>query len=142
MRQKRQFRTRVKREEFTTRLMVNCKSGDETHVLRRKVIEKIHQAKELIPSMPRVTIRIAEPSEHSVRIHGVGPLGVGRSGDRVIWISPEACNRTSLELRHVVFHEIGHAVFGKSHTKSGLMAPVVNTTTKFQQDAELKAMAS
>lgn len=76
----------------------------------------VYQAKDLLGScFRRVDVRITETMRDDV-------AGVGRLNDRIIWIS-EHCVRTypDLRLRYLVFHELGHAIFGAKHDHSYLM---------------------
>jgi len=83
--------------------------NNSTYNQRRQVIEIIYDLKKSI-NLPRIDVRITNQHE---RI-----LGVARMEDNIIWITENALNESKNYLRHVVAHEIGHAVFGLKHDES------------------------
>lgn len=87
----------------------NHKMNNEVYLLKKKVIEIIHELKKEI-SLPRITVRIGK---------GVADytLGVARMGDNVIWVTDLTFKKEE-KLFHVVAHEIGHAVFKKAHDEN------------------------
>lgn len=99
-----------KSTKFTTTLLKNKEMNDNTYALRRKVIELIYEAKELVPTLPRVDVRICHTDKTGSCI-----LGVGRMKQNVIWIAEESISSDWVNLRHVVFHELLHAVYGIKH---------------------------
>lgn len=98
----------------------NLKMSDSTYAKRREVMNYVYEAKNLLRShgidMPRIDVRITDNSGHP---HA---LGMARLKDNIVWV-----NENGLEcrdLRHVVFHEIVHAVTGFGHSDfCPLMAP-------------------
>lgn len=95
-----------------TKLLKNKEMSPEVYALRRKVIDLIYEAKKLVPSLPRIEVRVTENNSKY--------LGVGRMCGNIIWISER-----SVASRSVVFHEILHAVFATEHVKGcPLMDPV------------------
>jgi hypothetical protein len=76
-----------------TKLLQNKAMNDKTYRLRREVIGLIHEAKKLVPSLPRLTVRVTDNNPEI--------LGVARTGKNVIWITE--CSVVSMA---VVFHEI------------------------------------
>jgi hypothetical protein len=97
-----------------TTLLKNKQMNPGVYKLRREVISLVCEAKKLIPSLPRITVRVTEDDSKI--------LGVGRMHQNIIWITS-----SFVASRAVVFHEILHAVFGQEH-KSGcpLMAPQID----------------
>jgi len=124
---------RRSREDMTTRSQVNRDMNPATFTLRRKVISIIFEAKNLLREqnveMDRVDIRITDSKEHQT-------LGVARMNDRIMWIPADSItNLTGLELRHVVFHELCHALFGTKHDElCMLMSRVLRKTTRKDQN--------
>lgn len=88
-----------------TKNLSNKKMNNATYEQRKEVINLIYQAKNLIPYLPRITVRIAE--NHSEI------LGVARLNKNTIWITERA-----VISRAVVFHEIIHAVLGIDHIET------------------------
>ena len=89
----------------------NKEMNSETYKLRREVMKHIYEAKKLIgESFPRVELRIADANEKG------GALVVGRLGQNIIWITPVAISEYNL--RAIVYHEIGHAVYGLDHDEN------------------------
>lgn len=93
----------------------------ETYKLRRQVMNLIYEAKGLFPEMNRVEIRITDCDKKKV-------LGSARMGRKVIWIPARTIDCNGYEvLRHVVYHELCHALWGVEHDENcGLMHPIVN----------------
>ena len=92
----------------------NLKMNDEVYALRRKVMNIVYEVKE-VKDMPRVTVRITEKNP-------CGALGFARMGANILWIPENTVKMTEDELRNVVIHEIGHAVFNLDHDENcGIM---------------------
>jgi len=96
--------------KMNTKKIKNFKMNDEVYKLRRQVINLIYEAKNYRIDLPRIDVRIGTAKKGHEQI-----LGVGRMSDKKIWITEKAINHSTNYLRHVVFHEIGHAVFGLNH---------------------------
>jgi|TARA_R100001163_G_C5031034_1_gene171234 hypothetical protein len=96
--------------KMNTKKIKNFKMNNEVYKLRRQVINLIYEAKNFGIDLPRIDVRIGTAKKGHEQI-----LGVGRMSDKKIWITEKAINHSTNYLRHVVFHEIGHAVFGLNH---------------------------
>jgi len=115
----------------------NRKMNDETYKLRRVVMGHIYEAKALVPSLPRVDVRITDSKVARI-------LGVARMSDNIVWIPASTLEGyTAAQVRHVVFHELLHAVFGIEHNNvCPLMNAVLIPTTPAQQDRIFKGYAA
>ena len=103
----------------------NLKMNDDVYTLRRKVIDEIYVAKNLLRQhgieLPRLDVRITDNS-------GCNALGMARLNQNIIWISKDGLNYYG-KLREIVFHEIVHAVTGFEHdTNCVLMCPCCSIT--------------
>ena len=83
------------------------KMSPAVYELRRKVIALVYEAKALVPTLPRLTVRITYNHESI--------LAMAKISRDYIEVSDQAINRSDLDLRTIVFHEIIHAVFGVRH---------------------------
>ncbi len=93
--------------------LTNKEMGPVVYALRRKVIDLIYQAGELV-DLPRITVRVTE-NHKSI-------LGVGGMGRNIVWITADM-----VASRAVVFHEILHAVYAQGHVEGcPLMAPAID----------------
>jgi hypothetical protein len=112
----------------------NLKMNNETYALRSKVMELIYEAKALVPSLPRITLRITENSD---RVNGVAQLN-----DNLIWIPANSPRRSKDQLRRTVFHGILHAAYGVEHVAScKLMGSVYTDITKSEAEKLFKKYA-
>lgn len=103
--------------------LINKKMNQDTYILRQEVMKLIYEAKQLVPSLPRITVRITHDHQSI--------LGMGRIGGNQIWISERAISCNEFDLRAIVFHEILHAVFSLPHDNScPLMKPVHSPLSK------------
>jgi len=98
------------KDNMKTKKIKNFKMDDEVYKLRRQVINLIYDAKNYGIELPRIEVRIGTAKKGHEHV-----LGVGRMSKRIIWITDKAINHSTNYLRHVVYHEIGHAVFGLNH---------------------------
>jgi hypothetical protein len=99
----------------TTKILVNKKMSNATYEQRRKVMSLLYHAKNLVPALPRITVRITSDHEEI--------LGCARLGQNIIWIAEKATVS-----RAVVYHEILHAVLGINHIeKCPLMASRIDS---------------
>ena len=78
-----------------------------TFALRKQALSFIYEAKKLVPTLPRINLRITEKSETI--------MGVGSRKTRTIWLTVDTVN--SERLKEIVYHEIVHAAFGLGHYK-------------------------
>jgi hypothetical protein len=113
------LRTRLKKEEYGT----IKKMDDNTYSQRRKVMDYVYEAKNLLRSngvaLPRITVRITDAGCCQSNYAGVAGLNT-----KEIYIPTRTLNKWYL--RQVVFHEIVHAVTGFMHDdKCPLMHPIV-----------------
>lgn len=107
----------------------NLINNDETFAKRRKVISIVREASAILGKrLPRVEVRITEHEEKSV-------LGTALLKGCVINICDDSFSLSDLNLRHIVLHEICHAVFGTQHDSNcPLMSPCITDSTRAQQD--------
>ncbi len=99
---------------FTTTLLTNKQMNADVYAKRREVIALVYEAKRLVPNLPRINVRITDDDKNV--------LGCARRGENTIWIT-----ESYVASRHVVFHEILHAVYSQSHvTGCLLMGPSKN----------------
>lgn len=84
----------------------NLKMNDDVYKLRRRVIDILYDAKELC-ELPYITVRVTEPHQKI--------LGQARIKDNTLWITENALDKSNVELRLTVYHEILHTVFGVPH---------------------------
>ncbi len=94
-----------------TKYINNFKMNDATYILRRKVISILYEAKDQGIKLPRINVRIGNPSKGHENVLGVG-------GSLNIWITEKAIDRGYNYLLHVVLHELCHAVFNMDHMKN------------------------
>lgn len=96
----------------------NLDMNKNTYALRKMVIDFIYEAKQMIPTLPRIEVRITDCNRHEV-------LGTARMNDCVIWIPASTLKRPKNDIRQIVFHEILHAAYGVDHVDScPLMGPL------------------
>jgi len=110
--------------------MTNKKMNSDVYQLRRKVIELIYSFKKSV-DLPRIEVRITNngtgKNEHTL---GCGTM----DKTTVIWIPERTVGMDAETLRHVVAHEIGHAVFKLKHNDNcPLMAPVLDAPATMEQ---------
>ena len=117
----------------------NKKMNDDVYKLRKQIMSYIYEAKKLLgDSFKRIDLRITEKPENGI-------LGSAKNNCCIVWI-PENTLQKKLsdnQLRWIVFHELGHALFGAKHNKrSHLMHPNLRyDTLKKQQDRGLLKLA-
>lgn len=99
-----------KNKKFNSNKLVNKEMDEKTFILRKKAMSFIYEAKKLVPSLPRIELRITH--DHEVT------LAMGRMNKNIIWVSDRAINQKEFDLRTIVFHEILHAAFGVEHDES------------------------
>ena len=100
----------MSRKVKTTKRFVNFKMNNEVYKNRRKVLDFIYELKNEGFKLPRIDVRIGTSTKCNV-------LGKARIKDNIIWITQEAINNGSNELRSVVYHELLHAIYGCNHVK-------------------------
>lgn len=89
----------------TSKYLNNKSMNSNTYALRKKVMNIVYQANELVPELPRINVRITDDSDTI--------MGVGNSKTCTIWLTESTIN--SKRLKEIVFHEIVHAAFGLGH---------------------------
>jgi len=128
----------ARRKSFKAPRHTNREMNDETYALRRKVMGFVYEAREVLgEAFKRVDIRITDCDRE-------GRLGEAKMGDCIIWIPAATIEKAKrdLDIRHVVFHEIAHAIFAAPHNEGCmLMARVVRHTTRKMQNDALKTVA-
>ena len=93
-----------------TKEVNNYKMSEGVYKLRREVINLIYEAKNFGINLPRINVRIGTATKGNENLLGLAQM----QGAKNIWITDKAYKSTDY-LRHVVFHEIGHAVFKLEH---------------------------
>ena len=91
-----------------TKYIKNNKMNDVTYVLRRKVIDILYEARNHGIRLPRINVRIGNPTKGNENVLGVG-------GRLNIWITEKAIDRGYNYLLHVTLHELCHAVYNFHH---------------------------
>jgi hypothetical protein len=92
------------------------------------VMEFIYEAKDLVPTLPRIDVRITDCDRHNV-------LGTARMNDCIVWIPASTLKMSKNDARQIVFHEILHAAYGVEHVDScPLMGPYFKKMTKSQAE--------
>jgi len=99
----------------------NKQMNNDTYALRRKVMNIVYEANNMIEGkLPRVQVRITEDGTGRQE----NALGVATVGRKEIWIADQSFKLSNNDLRHVVLHELCHALFGTRHSNScPLMSP-------------------
>ena len=104
-----------------TKQIKNNKMNDATYIQRRKVIDILYEARDHGIKLPRINVRIGNPTEGHKNVLGVG-------GRLNIQITEKAIDRGYNYLLHVTLHELCHAVYNLDHDENcKLMASVINT---------------
>jgi hypothetical protein len=104
----------------------NLEMNSHVFTLRRKVIALIYEAKRLVPNLPRVEVRIVE-DEGKI-------LGMASMMSKHISIMSSTVSDNDDVLRHVVFHELVHTLFGVRHIETcPLMKAIVNIPATKQE---------
>ena len=123
--------------KMNTTFIKNDKMNKDTYKLRSRVMELIYEALDYGIKLPRINVRIGQPTKGNENTLGVG-------GQKWIWITRNAMNKSTDKalstdyLRHVVFHEIGHAVFNLPHNeKCPLMASTLSSPCTRTQALEI-----
>ena len=125
------MKNKKRKDNMKTKYIENFKMNKEVYKLRRQVIDLIYQAKNYGINLPRINVRIGVPTKGNENTLGVG-------GGKSIWITEKAINKSADYLRHVVFHEIGHAVFNLPHNeKCPLMASTLSSPCTRTQALEI-----
>ena len=102
----------------------NKRMNDDTYALRRKVIEVIYEAKNMLrkegKEMPRIDVRITDVDHKA--------LGWAYIGLNMVYMPEQMFTNPRLKtyFKEVVLHEIVHAVTGFRHDdKCPLMSPSI-----------------
>ena len=102
-------------------------SSNPTYKERRKVINILYEARNRGIKLPRVEVRIGEPTKCAPNVLGVG-------GGLKIWITDKAIDRGYQYLLHVVLHELCHSVFNLPHNeKCKLMSSKLSTPCEVEE---------
>lgn len=118
----------------------NLSMDKKVYKLRRQVIDIIYEARELLDfSMPRIQIRISEATSIKHR----ETLGMASMEECEIWIPATTIDEGEKLLRHVVYHELCHAIWGIDHDKNCklMTAFVENPCTKSECHKIFKSYA-
>lgn len=108
----------------------NLKMDAHVFTLRRKVIALIYEANKLVSGLPRVEVRIVEDEKNT--------LGVASMVAKHISIMSNTFSDNDDILRHVVFHELVHTLFGVGHNKKcPLMKALVDIPATKQECHDL-----
>lgn len=100
-------------------LLQNKTMDSDCYKLRRMVIDELYQFKTIV-KLPRIEVRICETSHNGI-------LGVARLGTRQIWVPENCLKRSRAILRHVICHELGHAILKLGHDDNCIiMKPTVS----------------
>ena len=94
-----------------TKQIKNNKMNDATYIQRRKVIDILYEARKYGIKLPRINVRIGNPTEGHKNVLGVG-------GRLNIWITEKAIDRGYNYLLHVTLHELCHAVYNLDHDEN------------------------
>ena len=115
------------RNRFDEGRRKNLEMNPETYAMRRKVMNHIYRARELVPELPRVGVRITEDAKSFE--NGATILGTAAMNDYIIWICKSSVERP--DLKYVVFHELVHTFFkyGHSSDKKSLMYTSIQKMT-------------
>lgn len=104
----------------TTQYATNKDMNADVYKLRRRVMEYIYRAKNLLGGqMPRITVRIVDLGPEAVIAR---VLGLARRGENIIWIPEKTVNMNDLALHFIVFHELVHVIYNVGHDNSFLMS--------------------
>lgn len=87
--------------------------NNETYELRRKVIDIIYEVKKL-HSIPRIEVRIVSGGNEN-------NCGYAYLGKNIIHINETFVKSNVLQLKHIVLHELVHAITGFKHDESCLL---------------------
>ena len=105
----------------------NKEMNSEVYGLRKIVMDYVYKAKKLVPSLPRITVRIVDISVEDIANNDSPSkrnshfLAFGSMGGNQIWISEHSL-KEGYDIHEVVFHEILHAAYAVQHNeKSPLM---------------------
>tara|TARA_R100000084_G_scaffold85300_1_gene40285 strand:- start:66 stop:497 length:432 start_codon:yes stop_codon:yes gene_type:complete len=131
------MKNKKRKDNMNTKYIKNDKMNKDTYKLRSRVMELIYEALDYGIKLPRINVRIGQPTKGNENTLGVG-------GQKWIWITRNAMNKSTDKalstdyLRHVVFHEIGHAVFNLPHNeKCPLMASTLSSPCTRTQALEI-----
>lgn len=86
------------------------KMGEEVYLKKRQVLNFIYELKNEGLRLPRIEVKIGEPKNCNV-------LGIAILKENKIYISDSAFISGENFLRHTVYHELLHAIYGCKHDK-------------------------
>lgn len=99
--------------------LVNKEMNNKVYQEKTKVINCIYELKKVVPSLPRIEVKITHNGEGEDKYL----LGLGRLNKNQIWIAERCLNSPSLY--QVVAHEVIHAVTGFGHDEN---CPLMKST--------------
>ena len=103
----------------------NKRMNDETFAQRRVVMGFVREAKQLLgDKFRRIDVRIGERTH---RKNDFTILGMARLNADIIWIPENTLQLSKSTIRHVVLHEIVHAIAGKGHDET---CPLMSATIR------------
>ena len=106
---------------YQTTYGANKEMNAEVYALRRKVMGYIYEMKE-VAEMPRVNVRITEPMKDRT-------AGIAQRAHTAIFIPTDSLNKyNDNQLRSLVYHEVGHAVFHLGHDEN---CPIMKSTMDY-----------
>ena len=109
--------TRTARKDMNSGSIRNKRMNSDTFKQRQVVMQFVREAKTLLgDKFRRIDVRVGERAHNC--IVGGQVLGLARLGDDIIWIPESTLERNTDTIRHVVLHEIVHALTGKGHDES------------------------
>jgi len=82
----------------------------EVYKQKQQIIKIIYEMKKIVPDLPRINVRVTNPS--LVRPSLLGQAGMGK--ELIIWIPDTAL--TNENLRHIIYHEVLHTAFKVEHS--------------------------
>ena len=116
----------TKDDSGRTHTTTNKEMNSDVYALRKQVMDYVYKAKKLVPSLPRITVRIVDLTVEDIAKNDTPVkrnssfLAFGSLGNNQIWIS-EYSIREGYDLHELVFHEILHAAYGVMHNEKSLL---------------------
>jgi len=111
--------------------------SDEIFKLRRRTMKHLYRARELSGKrVPWIKVRVKPLKKKNL-------MGVSISKRNEINVSDKMAKWNERDLKHVVFHELGHKYLGAGHSKDKkhLMAPVISKISDKKIESDFKKLA-